>query len=300
MRVATIASLGGSAVLGLGALLVAKIWLPSQSAPKVAQAAVPVQQGDPVVVASHALSYGTKLQAKDLRLVRLPAGAEPPGAYTSIDQVLKLDAGGAPVVLVPIAEREPVLPTRLSGPGMRPTVAAEIEPGKRAFTIGVTDVAGGGGHILPGDHVDVLATRDVSVGQKDMPGPRFVTDVVLQNIRILGMDLNADPSSDKPTVARTATLEVGVQDAGKLALAGQTGTLSLALRRPGASEIDQVRPILTSDLGTGARAPRVVSLAPRRRAPRPPAEPAGSTIIVVNGAEPSSQRVPREGWGAGS
>jgi len=302
MRVATIASLGGSAVLGLGALLVAKVWLPNQSSPRQAQAAAPVEQGLPIVVAASPLAYGTRLEAKHLRIVRLPQGVQPPGAYSSIDQVLKLDAGGAPVVLTPIAAREPVLPTKISGPGVRPTVAAEIAPGMRAFTIGVTDVAGGGGHILPGDHVDVLTTRDITIGQKDMQGPRFVTDVVLQNIRVLGMDLNADPSSTKATVARTATLEVSVQNAGKLALAGQTGTLSLALRRPGAAEIDQVRPVVTSDLGSGAR-PRVQSLRPRRAAaarPAPPPPDFGSTIIVVNGAEPSARRVPREGWGGGS
>ncbi len=302
MRVATIASLGGSAVLGLGALLVAKVWLPSQSSPRQAQAApVPAVQGAPVVVAASALAYGTRIEAKHLRIARLPPGMQPPGAYSSIDQVLKLDAGAAPFVLTPIAQREPVLPQKLSGPGARPTVAAEITPGKRAFTIGVTDVAGGGGHILPGDHVDVLATRDISIGQKDMQGPRFVTDVVVQNVRVLGMDLNADPSSDKPAVARTATLEVAVAEAGKLALAGQTGTLTLALRRPGYSLTDPVRTTVTSDLFSGGR-PRVVSLAPRKRAPARPAATAesfGSTIIVVNGAEAAIQRVPREGWGAG-
>ena len=47
--------------------------------------------------------------------------------------------------------------------------------------------------------------------------------VVLQNVRVLGMDLNANPTSTQPAVASTATLEVGVLDAEKLALAGQTG-----------------------------------------------------------------------------
>ena len=300
MRVATIASLGGSAVLGLGALLVAKVWLPNQQTPRVAQAA-PVQTGAPVVVASGPLAYGTILEAKHLKVVRLPPGVQPQGAYTSVAQVLQLDHGGAPVVLIPIAEREPVLPQKLSGPGARPTVAAEIAPGKRAFTIGVTDVAGGGGHILPGDHVDVLATRDISVGQANATGPRFVTDVTVQNARVLGMDLNADPSSTKAAVARTATLEVDVADAGKLALAGQTGTLTLALRRPGYALTDPVRTTVISDLFAGRRAePRVVSVAPRRRAPaRPAAAPVqafGSTIIVVHGDAPTTQRVPADGW----
>jgi Flp pilus assembly protein CpaB len=95
---------------------------------------------------------------------------------------------------------------------------------------------------------------------------------------------------------------VDVAEAGKLALAGQTGTLTLALRRPGYSNTDAVRTTVTGDLFSGRPVgPRVVPL--RRRAPSAPAaptEPAGSTIIVVNGAEPVAQRVPREGWGPGS
>jgi pilus assembly protein CpaB len=301
MRVATIASLGGSALLGLGALVVAKVWLPNQAPPRVVQAA-PVQVGSPVVVAAGPLAYGTQLEAKHLKVVRLPPNVQPQGAYASIEQVLQLDHGGAPVVLIPIAEREPVLPQKLSGPGARPTVAAEIRPGMRAFTIGVTDVAGGGGHVLPGDHVDVLTTRDAAIGQEGASGPRFMTDVVVQNVRVLGMDLNADPSSTKAAVARTATLEVGVQDAGKLALAGQTGTLTLALRRPGYVNIDPVRSTVAADLYSGGRpATRVVSLAPRRAArPAAPARPSGSTITVVNGDKPQSVQVPSERWGPGA
>src|SRR5699024_7087982 len=157
--------------------------------------AAAVVEGAPLVVAAGPLAYGTRLQAKNLKVVKVPAAVLPQGAYSSVQQVLQLDHGGAPVVLIPIAEPEPVLPHQLSGPGARATVAAEIGEGMRAYTIAVTDVAGGGGHVLPGDHVDVIATRDVSIGQKDAPGPRFMSDVVLQNVRVLGMDLNANPES---------------------------------------------------------------------------------------------------------
>jgi pilus assembly protein CpaB len=296
MRVATIASLGGSALLGLGALVVAKVWLPHQASPHQAQAAA-VAEGAPIVVAAGPLAYGTRLQAKNLKVVKLPPGVLPQGAYSSVAQVLQLDHGGAPVVLIPIAEREPILPHKLSGPGVRATVAAEIADGMRAYTIAVSDVAGGGGHVLPGDHVDVLATRDTSIGQQGAPGPRFQTDVVLQNVRVLGMDLNANPESDKPVVARTATLEVNVQDAGKLALAGQTSTLSLALRRPGSAEIAAVRPTNTNDLSSRPFAPPPAYVAgARRSAPARPAsiQAPGSTIIVVNGDKPSAVSVPLE------
>jgi hypothetical protein len=37
--------------------------------------------------------------------------------------------------------------------------AVLIDPGMRAYTIKVNEVAGGGGHVLPGDRVDVLLAR---------------------------------------------------------------------------------------------------------------------------------------------
>ncbi len=96
MRIATIASLVASAALGLGALFVARFWLPSQSNAAVVHPAS-AGPGVPVVLAATTIAYGQKLQAKDLILSRLPAEAVPPGAYASIEQVMKQDAGGAPV-----------------------------------------------------------------------------------------------------------------------------------------------------------------------------------------------------------
>src|SRR5665213_229340 len=98
MRVATIASLAASAVLGLGALLVARAWLPNPQ-PKAGARPVAVQ-GVPVVLAAGPIAYGAKLQAKDLVVMQLPPAAAPVGAYANVAQVLKVDSGGAPVALV--------------------------------------------------------------------------------------------------------------------------------------------------------------------------------------------------------
>jgi pilus assembly protein CpaB len=282
MRFGAIVSLGASAALGLGALVVARVYLPAQAGKAVAvHSAAPA--GVPVVLAAAPIAYGEKLQPKQLVLARLPADAVPPGAFASIDQVLKQDGGGAPVALVAISTKEPLLAAKLSGPGARATLAALISEGKRAYTIGVTEVAGGGGHVLPGDRVDVVLTRDVSQGSgiEGAQRNKLVSEVVLQNIRVLGMDLNVDPASTKPTVARTATLEVSVEDAERLALAAQAGTLSLALRKIGSAEVQPVRPLATADLNPGgAPAPS----GPRRpgRVRAVPAQPK-SEVIIMNG-----------------
>ncbi|MCC7266788.1 MAG: Flp pilus assembly protein CpaB [Caulobacteraceae bacterium] len=294
MRLATVVSLAASAVLGIGALVVARVWIPATTAKPAlstpAAAAPPV--GVPVVVASGALKYGDKLDAGKLTLVRMPASVAPEGAFSSVDEVLKQD-GGAPVVLVAMTAREPVLPAKLSGAGARPTVAAEISDNHRAYTIKVSDVAGGGGHIFPGDRVDVLLSRDLSeTDPSGEGGKRFVADVVLQDVRVLGMNLNADQDSTDPTVPSTATLEVTMPEAQKLAVAGDLGTLSLALRRTGAAGVQPARAVFVGDVSPVSRArskPAGGGDAPASRE---------ATIVVVHGEESASVHVPREGAGA--
>ena len=301
MRVATIVSLGASAALGLGALFVARVWLPSQAAAAIKPAAV--SPGVPVVVAATPIAYGAKVDAKQLTVVRMPADAAPQGAFASVDQVLKQDSG-APVALAAMSVREPVLAVKLSGPGVRPTLAAMIGEGMRAYTIGVTEVAGGGGHVLPGDRVDVVVTRDVSTGPSmDGAHGKLVSEIVIQNVRVLGMDLNVDPNSTHAAVAHTATMEVGVEDAERLALAAQAGTLSLALRRTGSAEVQAVRPMQTSDLSPGGAPHALAQSSPQARRSHKShgavAGPTGSSVIVVHGDSSSSVSVPAERFGAG-
>jgi pilus assembly protein CpaB len=198
-----------------------------------------------------------------------------------------------------MSPREPVLPEKLSGAGARPTLAAQISDGMRAYTIGVTDVAGGGGHILPGDHVDVVLTRDVGVNYQTGAKGHFVSDLVIQNVRVLGMDLNADPNSTKPAVAHTATLEVTAQDAERLALSAQAGSLSLALRRTGSVELQPVRAVGQADLGpTGLPGPRAIPV--RHNRPARPTAPAGVGVLVINGETASKVDVPSEHFNAGA
>ena len=287
MRIVTMASLGASAVLGVAALIVAKTSLPGMvAATPVGQAlhGTPVAGTRPVVVAAREIKFGDKLDAAHLTVVQLPPGAAPEGAFTTIDAVLKQDGEAAPVALAPIAAREAVLPAKLSGPGARASVAAEITDGMRAYTIKVNDVAGVGGHALPGDRVDVVLMRDLTSAGPGTPssgGRMLVSQVVLQNVRVLGMDLNADPTSNKPAVPNTATLEVSVPDAQKLALAARLGELSLALRRTGAVEVAPVTAVRVDEFGGGARAaPGARPVAPRR----PGGAPAGRLIEVVEGA----------------
>jgi len=277
MRIGTMVSLGASAALGLGALFVAKVALPAQSNVAVAATPAPVVSGVPIVVAAKDIKYGERLDPSHLKLVQIPRDAAPAGAFTTIDQVLAQDHGGAPVALSPILAREPLLPTRLSGPGARPSVAAEIGLGMRAYTIGVSDVSGVGGHALPGDRVDVVLMRNLS---DDDSRKVLQAEVVIQNVRVLGVDLNADPTSNKPEAPSTATLEVSVRDAQKLAVAANLGSLSLALRALGQAELEPAAPIGAREVVSGtARVAAPAAAARPWRAPQ--SSGSGRSLITI-------------------
>lgn len=289
MRVVTIVSLGACALFGLGALVVAKFMMPNPAAAKNAA----VVAGVPVVVAKAPLKFGDRLDASKIEILNLPSNAVPEGAFATVAQVLAQDHGGPPVTLTPIAAREPLLPAKLSGPGARPSLAVEIAEGMRAYTIKVSDVTGVGGHALPGDHVDVVLMRDLT---PQGAVRSFVSEVVLQNVRVLGVDLNADQAANKPSTPSTATLEVSVPDAQKLAVAADLGKLSLALRKTGAAEIAQTAPMRTANfvVAGGGGAPREFhAVSPRGGGG--PAVFSGPRLIVIveGGGHGAKSRAPR-------
>ena len=158
-----------------------------------------------------------------------------------------------------------------------------ITPGMRAYTIGVGDVNGGGGHVLPGDRVDVLLARTVPGSEEQQ---NIESDVVLQNVRILGINLNADQTTTNKANPKNATLEVTVEDAGRLSIASQVGALSLALRRTGAAEVEPVRAVRVSDLRPYGAPPTFQPVARQASAPPPPRaepQPKAGGLVVVNG-----------------
>jgi pilus assembly protein CpaB len=250
MRLGTIISIGASAVLGIGALLIARLWIPSHAPHAAAAQAAPVVVETSIVVAAKPIPWGTKLDGQFLKVIQMPAADVPQGAYSSVGQILNQD-GGPPMALSAMAQQEPVLSSKLTGPGERQSLAALVGPGLRAYTIAVSAATAGGGHILPGDRVDILYSRELPQPPAKADSwsyKLYGTTVLIQSVRVLGMDLNANPTSTQPAVPSTATLEVSMQDAEKLALAIQGGgTLSLALRRPGSAEVESVHRFIIDD-----------------------------------------------------
>jgi pilus assembly protein CpaB len=241
VRASTIVMIVLAGVFGLLAVFVAQAWLNRQDEQLRLKSAL--NQPKPaatrmVVVAASALRFGNPLTSGNLRETPWPEGALPEGSFSSIQDVL---AAGKRIVLAPIEPNEPVLVSKLTGPGQRATLSAVLHEGMKAVTVRVSDIEGVAGFVLPGDRVDILLTRRVDKGG--------TTDVVLQNTRVLAIDQLADERSDKPAVVKAVTVEVDTVAAQKLTLASQVGTLSLALRKAGEATAGDQRRVTAEDLG---------------------------------------------------
>jgi len=232
--------IGFAVLFGLLAVFIAQSWLNSQAEMRLRSLEANKKQVETqtIVVASKPLRFGSELGPSSLREIAWPQDAVPAGAFAKIADLM---SSGRRVVLTAIEANEPILSSKITGPGQRATLSAMIADGMRAVTIRVNDVDGVAGFVLPGDRVDVALTR-----QGDRTAS--TTDVVLQSVKVLAIDQTADERADKPAIARAVTLEVDVNSAQKLALASAVGSLSLMLRRAGEAGSEQSRRVTLGDL----------------------------------------------------
>ncbi|RUX78610.1 Flp pilus assembly protein CpaB [Mesorhizobium sp. M7A.F.Ca.US.001.04.1.1] len=240
MRANTLIMIVLAGVFGVLAVVLVNIWLAGQ---RSAMAQTGIVQGSTVVVAAMPLKFGDTLSADKLREVAWPAGSIPTGAFKTTKEALAGE--GIRQALQTISANEPVLASKITGPGQRATLSAVLGEGMKAVSIRVNDVLGVAGFVFPGDRVDVLLTRTV---RGDDGADKSFVDVLLQSMKVLAIDQVADVSKDSPTVVKSVTLEASTKDAQKLTLAAGAGQLSLALRQAAASKGEMTERVTLSDL----------------------------------------------------
>jgi pilus assembly protein CpaB len=269
----------GAAACAAAAALLAQSWLvatPVQQPTIVRQDTASVSPAATVVVAALPLKFGMTLSTDMLLEVPWPGGAVPPGSFASKGALI--GAGGERIVLTGIAKNEPILASKVSAPGQRPSLSLMIEDGKTAVTIRVDDVLGVAGFVQPEDRVDVLLTRADRTGGKT--GASAFTDLLLQNTRVLAIDQLADRNTQAKPV-KAVTLEVDTESGQKLVLAASVGQLSLALRRAGSARVGESRRIGLEDLPNSPRQPDT--------APAQEEQDRGPTVTVIRGVTERKQ-----------
>ena len=282
--------LGIAVFLGLIAVYLANTFLNASRSPEPTASAGTVQ----LAVARVPIEFGTAVTPDKVRMMSWPADSVPEGAFTSTADLTPM--GKVRIAIRSMMPNEPVLRYKLSGEGGRATISAVLKPDMRAAAVRVNEVAGVAGFVLPGDVVDVLVTRTVGSDQT-------ITDVLLQNVRVIAIDQDSNDNKDQPIIGKTATLEVRQIDAQKLALAQQVGTLSLVLRNAADQTESLAQTVSIEDLRDGGYAMRGAS------APAAATMPAsftpglasaarrmvsnGKTVQIVRGTKGSNYEVGR-------
>ncbi len=177
-----------------------------------------------VVVATRSLKFGETILADDLKLVPWPKDSMPEGTFNTVEAAL---GNGERKVIKSIEANEPLLAQKVTGQDGRAGLAGIISEGMRAVTIPVDTVRGVGGFVQPGDRVDIVfAQRDRKSGEQ-------TAKIIMEAVKVLSVDQQAESRTESAKVAQTVTLETDTDGAQRLALASEVGNLSLLLRGAG-------------------------------------------------------------------
>ncbi len=240
-----------SLLMAVGAAFVANRWVVARVMPDQEIAANSAQ----VVAAAMSIPFATKVEERHLKLVEMPEGLTPDGFFEEIQDVL------GRVSTTNISRGEILVTERFRTHTTGSTLAALVTENMRAVTVRVDDVVGVAGFLLPGNTVDILASR--KIGNK-----RAITETILRNIKVLAVDQTASAESNEPVIVRAVTLEMKPKQAEVLFQARVEGRIQLTLRNPLEAEPEPPPP-----------AP------PKKRVVRRPVKrsPGPTEVIVIRG-----------------
>ncbi len=245
-----------SLVMGVMAAWAANNWVQQRLGPT----GEVEEETDVVAIAAIDIPYGTKVAPRHVKILTLPLGTAPPNAFRTPDDVHDM------VATMDVVRGEILMTNRFAVHSGGSTLAALVSEAMRAVTIRVDDVVGVAGFLLPGNRVDVLASR------VDVRSKRATTETILRNLKVLAVDQTAATTDNDPVIVRAVTLEMTPAQSETLVKAKEEGTIQLTLRNPG----DRME--LTEVLPPPAPAPVV------RAAPRPaPVREADPRVTIIRG-----------------
>jgi len=246
-----------SLILALGAAWVARVWMQARLNANL----TPTEARMQVVAAAMEIPFGTKAEPRHLKVITLPRSAEVGDHYEKIEDVVGL------IAIQKVISGEILRKERFADRSAGSTLAAVVKPDLRAVTVRVDDVVGVAGFLLPGNHVDVVASR--------MVNQRAEAQTVLRNLNVLAVDQTASQDKDQPVVVRAVTLEMTPKQAEVLVKAREEGKIQLTLRNP---LEDSDSELVAETVPAPAPVPaKTVLKKPRVEIPRP--ENNGVTII---------------------
>jgi pilus assembly protein CpaB len=236
-----------------------------------------------IAVAGSDLDIGAEITKDSVRLIDWPSNAAPANGISDPNEVI-----GRGLVM-PMIQNEPFLELKLApkdaGAGLPPA----IPPGLRAVSVKVNEVIGVAGYVLPGTHVDVVATVNPTQNATDV-----TSKVILTNVLVLaaGTKIEQGEKDKKPIAVSVVTMLVDPEQAERLTLASTEGKIQLALRNP----LDKTTPVTPGIktkalLGAQATTPRAIA---RPGTVVPVAGPLDLTTVEVIRGDKRAREVVRQ------
>jgi pilus assembly protein CpaB len=229
-----------------------------------------VPPGEEVLVAADDLQVGTKIDDKDVRLVRFASADLPAGVFH-----LRTKVVGRGVVL-PIARGEFILTNKLAGENAGSGLPALIPPGMRAISVRVNDTTSVSGFVQPGTRVDVLLTGNPQGASEQQ------TITVLENVAVIATGTKLERNTNgEPQSAPVVTLLVSPDDAERLTLAISQGHIQLALRNPLDTKQEDVAAVRSNSLYKYSAEPAPATVPRRTKHIEVQASPPAPTAYTV-------------------
>lgn len=259
------------------------------------QSADTAKKGDPVVVATVDIPGRTVITKEMVKVVMVPTDLVQPGAANDLSKVVGV------MSRVPMNLGDQITDRRLAIEGKVSGFVGSIPSDKRAFTIAANDITGVAGFLKAGDYVDIVVTLS-GKGESE----EGVSKMLFQNVLVLAYNRNDNMETtgtkDKAAAAdkmSSVTLAVTPREATVLALAADSGKVSLALRPFQASpSFALMNAINTSDIAYRPYVPKQTApaaapaYAPPMYSPAPAYSPErvqpSSGITVIRGTKVST------------
>lgn len=173
-----------------------------------------------------------------------------PVEYAHHNSVIDIVQVEGKIIKVPLVAGETLLKSHIAGERGEDGLAYTVPEGKRAIAVAVNEVSAVANMVLPGDRVDIIVTLDLEEKKADGSEQGITKNgFLLQNLEILAVGSRMKRSSNgKGNEISTVTLAVNPEDAPRLALASERGTIRMLLRSPVDDEIKDLAPVRLQDL----------------------------------------------------
>lgn len=229
MRVTRIAVFAVAIGAGLvAALLIAQL-VNQEPTVQVVEAPSQAIEAEEVLVAAKAIGLGTSVTTEDLRWQKWPAEATSDAYIVKSNEPDALEEMSKTIARGPFLAGEPIKKSKLvrADQGF---MSAILPKGMRAVAVEVRAASTAGGFILPNDRVDVILTREAPTSLQT--GDTFISETILENIRVLAIDQTLEEGEDEKTVVaqETATMELTQTQSEIIVQSQQIGSISLVLR----------------------------------------------------------------------